>query len=174
MNAEAGIALAALVASVGSTIVNWARANRADRHASRAETHAEEAHELARAAEERADRLERIQIERRDVSWLQHDRTDRDILSFVNVGADTAHDVELLVESIYDEFPRRVQRHGAVTPGDKIGTNFRTELEAKRDQFNATRATGSVTLPNLGVCVRIVWRSELHVPGIQEFERITL
>lgn len=174
MTPEAGATLLGVFASIGIAIVGWVRANRADRHAGRAEVRAEEAHELAKAAEERADRLERMQIERRDVSWSQRDRTDRDVLSFANVGADTAHDVELIVDSIYDEFPRRVQQHGAVGPGDKIGMNFHTELEEKRQQFNATRATSSIRLPTLGVRVRIVWRSELDVPGIQEYDRITL
>lgn len=166
MTPEAGIALVALVATVGVAVVTWHRANRADRHA-------DQALELARAAEHRADRLERRQLERRDVTWIKRD-TERATVSFVNAGADTAYDVDLIVDSPNDDFPRRSQRHGRVEPAGRIGMRLHAEATARRETQELPVGIGHSPMAPLRVRVRITWMSELGAPEAAEFGNIVV
>ena len=97
---EAAGVWASIVIVLGIAVVGWAQAVRASRvakHANvesgRANEIAADALELAKAAEERADRLERISLERRDVHWTQRDLPDGIGFIFHNAGVDPAHQV---------------------------------------------------------------------------------
>lgn len=61
MDATQAAAWVTIAVTLGIAIVGWHRGNRADYHA-------REALELARSAETRAARLERLTVERRDVT----------------------------------------------------------------------------------------------------------
>lgn len=165
MTPDAGVALVALAVTVGVAVVTWHRANRADRHA-------DQALELAHAAEARADRLERLQLERRDVRWVKRD-APRTTVSFLNAGSDPAYDVQLIVDSVAGLFPRRTQPHGNVAPAEVITMNLQAEAQAELDADNATRATGSIVPRPATVRASITWQSALGVPASVEFDRIT-
>ncbi|MEP7738302.1 hypothetical protein ABKW28_11665 [Nocardioides sp. 31GB23] len=165
MTPEAGIALVALAVTVGVAVVTWHRANRADRHA-------DQALEFAHAAEARADRLERLQLERRDVRWVQRD-APRTTISFLNAGSDPAYDVQLIVDSVTGLFPRRTQSHGNVAPAEVITMNLQAEAQAELDALNASRVAGSVLPRPVTVQASVTWQSALGVPASYEFDRIT-
>ena len=168
MGAAEGIALLGVVVALGIAVVGWSKAKAADLHAA-------EAIGLARSADERADRLERLKVERRDVQWVQetwHDDHRRG-LTFRNAGTDVAHDVELVVDPVdgQGEWPRRSTQQKRVEPAERLGIDMTQEHISHMTDHQNRRLT--MPRPQL-VRVRIVWRSELRAPGIQEFDRIQL
>lgn len=86
-----------IVITLGIAVVGWRHARRANQRAAAANDLSAEALELARSAEARADRLEQIARERRDVAWDLFWSAFDSTLAVVNVGTDVAHDVELVV-----------------------------------------------------------------------------
>lgn len=168
MGPAEGIALLGVVVALGTAVVGWFKAKAADAHAAQAIN-------LALAADERADRLERLTIERRDVKWVQEPwRGDhRKGLTFSNVGTDVAHEVELVVDPIdgQAEWARRSTHQLRVEPAERLGIDLTNEHIRQMTDHENSRLT--LPRPQL-VRVRIVWRSELHAPGIQEFDRIQL
>lgn len=165
MTPEAGATLVGVVVTLGIALVGWAKAHGADQHAA-------EAIRLAQSAENRADRLERVQIERRDVKWVHRVVKKGDVLSFENAGSDAACNVELVVDSTDGEFPRKHQEFGDIPAAGRIGMHLTSEVRAKEQQQVADAAANIWGPVNTAVRVRITWRSPLGVPGIQEFERI--
>src|SRR4051794_33275833 len=76
------------------------------RQSSHANRHSAEALDLARAADARADRAERIQLERRDVEWEHGFDAQRNAYWAKNVGTDTAHNVVMWADPQGSDFAR--------------------------------------------------------------------
>ena len=180
---QAWASWAAIVITLGIATVGWnqnrraardarKQANAADLRASTAETHAARALELAESAEARADRLEQLAKERRDVRWVHREVDDRETLSFQNVGSDTAHDVELIVDPV-DDHPRQQITLPAVGPADRIGIKLTALAREAQARFDSA-GPGILLTPGFTVRARITWRSESRVPGIQEWDEIDL
>jgi len=163
---------ASIVVALGIAIVGWSYARRANAGAHLANEHATEALELAKSAESRADRLERIALERRDVTWERRKggKGDRETLSFQNVGSDTAHDVVLIVDP-QNGSPRRTSSLHSVQPAGHIDIKL-TDLAtaARRRMENAP--PGVFLSPGFTVRARITWSSESGVPSTQEWEKV--
>lgn len=171
----AGVAVALAVAFVG-WIQAWrarSTSTKAGQRAARAEHRADEALELARSAEERADRLEQIAGERRDVQWKRKDTNRDDVVSFTNVGTDTAYDVELMVD--IDGNPRQSSTFPSVGPTDGVGIYLNHIVEeAKTEQRLALERAGIAGIAVVEARARITWRSELGVRCVADIGEITL
>jgi hypothetical protein len=170
---EAGIALAALVVSLGVAIVGWTHARRSDTRVATANAIAAEALELAKSAEARANRLERIPLERRDVAWDQQWIENTCTLTFRNIGTDTAYDVELVVDPA-EGGPRQSHRQPTIAPTEPIGLCVEVLVREARQQGAVNYAEGVLFTPTADVRARITWRSESGVPGIQEWPELRL
>jgi hypothetical protein len=166
MSTIESITLLGLLLALGAAIVNWNYARIANRHAA-------QALDLAKAADQRADRLENIARERRDVFWSANWNEDMKALTVRNVGTDTAYDVELVVDAgVTDE--RYIARLDTVGPTELIARDL-TEAHDKADSdWNASLNSGYIGLPDMGVTARITWRSESGVPGIESFDDLNL
>jgi hypothetical protein len=175
MSAEAWAAWAGIVVTLGIAIVGWSHARGANTRAKTAEEHAAEALELARSAEDRADRLERMATERRDVVWVHREVEDGETLSFQNIGSDTAYDVELLVDPAYDDNnnPRQRIAMTSIEPAGRIGMKLTTLAREARDRFESA-GPGILLTPGFSVRARITWRSDAGAPGIQDWDEISL
>jgi hypothetical protein len=115
--AAVGIAASGLLGVVGIV-----QAHRANRHASDSAAVAKEALKLSQSAGVRASRVEQISLERRDVAWSATYVDDVQTLSLQNVGSDTAHDVELVVDP--QDGDRRSATLPSVPPTDRIGVRL--------------------------------------------------
>jgi hypothetical protein len=179
MNAEAGVALIALVVALGVAIVGWVHANRADERIADANRIAADALDLAHSAEARADRLERIAVESRDVQWTQQDRYREGGVTFQNSGSDTAYDVKLIVDPVHGGWARREQPHGEVPPAGLAGMNLRDIAREAAAGHQPDGMGGTFELPgalpggpNPEIRVRITWRSGEGIPDVAEFTGI--
>lgn len=156
--------------AVSAGLGGWGvrQAGRANTHAADSARAASEAVAVARAADERAARLERISLERRDVAWEQSWVTEpAETLTFLNVGTDRAHQVELVVDP--DDAPRMTFALPYVDAQDRIG--MRVTVLA-----NEARATAPAKsqVPFIRVDARLTWRSEAGVPSVQAFDDLWL
>ena len=167
-----GVAVAAVVGAAG-----WIQAVIANRVASKANEHAEasaraayEAVQLAKSAEERADRLERISTEHRDVTWER----DWDLFTrtfFVqNCATDTAYDVELVVD-LPEGGARTTTRLAEVPATARIGVRLDPAVRAVVAKPRLDLVMGPRMLR---VKSRVTWRSEEQVPGVAAWENVKL
>lgn len=172
---EATGSWAAIVVTLGIAVVGWARANRSERQAKTADAHADEALALARSAEARADRLERIALEKRDVTWERQlvGAHHRGVLSFMNVGSDPAYDVALIVDPVAGGHERKIERFARIEPAERIGIHL-TALAQEAETRAAEASPGVILTPNFTVRTRITWRSESGVPNVKEWPSITV
>lgn len=169
---SAWAAWAGIVATLGIAIVGWSYARRANTGAKVANEHAAEALELAKSSEKRADRLERIALERRDVTWEHRKSGDRGILALQNVGSDTANDVVLIVDP-QNGTPRQTSSRSTVEPAGLIDIDL-TALATEARQRMKNAPPGFFLSPSFTVRARITWSSESGVPGIQEWAELRL
>lgn len=160
---QSALGLLGLVITLGIAIVGWAFAVRADRRAKDAGDRADEALELARSAEARADRLEQISAERRDVVWRLIDAR-RDTVSAQNIGRDTAQEVVLTVD-FEEAIPRQTTRLPRVEPTARIGVNLTTAIadELERQRREIATSLGYIGVPTVHGRVRLSWQSDLGV-----------
>lgn len=142
-------------------------------HSSKANRHSDEALALAKSAEERADRLERISTERRDVAWEFLDADDDpNSLSLRNTGTDIAYDVQLILD------PTDGERHsiGAeqVLPREILTLDI-TDLTAEAErQWEDYSNSGYIGTPGFVATARMSWRSETGVPDVRTWEDLRL
>lgn len=146
---------------------------RADRRARTAEEHAAAALALARSTEERADRLERIQVERRDVTWRLVDYGVPDgTICFENTGTDTAYDVVLAVDP--DGADRRTTQASKLGPREKIAVDMPDLAQQARRRFEELLEQGAVTTASVSASARLTWSSESGVQAAQGFPDLSV
>lgn len=172
MSTSDGLTIVGFAITLGVAIVGWTWLRRSDRRTA-------EALRLAQSAEDRAQRLEDQAIESRDVQWEPLQERNASGPAFRNVGADTAHDVQLIVEHRHAEWPRRTEPHGQVPGGGRIAMNLTTEIEearsaARERMRNAPPGVLIAAAGGLDIRARITWRSPSGVPGSQDFDDLTL
>lgn len=182
----AGVVVALLTAAVSWICAKAAgkRAQSADTRAERAEERADEAIELARSAEARADRLEHIATEIRDVVWVRNVAvgTNSDsTLSFRNTGVDSAHEVQLIVDPLRPKLPRITNNFASIEGGGLIGMNLWHVVAAADEKddaimFGNDRSADLVVavVGGADVSARIVWRSASGVEGVQDMGTLKL
>lgn len=95
MDAGAGLVMVGIVTTLGIAIVGWKQAARARADAREANNIARHSLALARSAEDRANRLEAVAQERRDVEWECTLMADPGAVDFCNIGTDPAYEVEV-------------------------------------------------------------------------------
>jgi len=126
---------------------------------------------LAASAEARADRMERIQTESRDVRWRatnHQDRTGR--LRIQNFGSDVAERVRVTVEPIEDRADLRTEIVGIVRPLEHVQFDLMDLLlKAHGGQFTSMSAH-----MGFAVDVRIAWRSPSGVESVAELKQVQL
>jgi hypothetical protein len=159
----AGIIVAGAIGAWGI----W-QAGKANDHAAASAKASADAVDLARNADNRADRLERAQFERSDVDWALSWISDVDTVSVRNVGTDTAHDVELVVD-IGEAKVRRETKLSPIAPQQPIGARLIEFANQAREDFKKMPST-YIGLPSLQMTVRLTWKSEAGVPGIRTWE----
>lgn len=139
------------------------------RQSSRANTHSAQALELARSAEARADRLEAMQTESRDIEWTCEWVASANTISVRNVGTDPAHDVVLTVD--IKATARQTVEQTSIGPGDAIG--YRPTYSIQQD---ATVEAWAENRERAGIpaSVRVTWRSANGVPDAKTWPELTL
>lgn len=165
------LALVAIVVSVGTAVVGWQHAIRAQRATADANATAVQALELARQADERAQRIEDRDIERRDVRWeLGKRREVGDRVTLTNIGTDTAYNVVMAVHP--EGETRREERQAEIPPDGRIEVDVSDLAQARRDR--AGRLSGNAVFVGTAVPLRVsvAWTSRTGVPDAYDFERI--
>ncbi len=128
--------------------------------------------ELAEAAEERATRTERIAAERHDVHWVEEWIYEPATLTFRNVGTDSAHDVEVIVD-VVESGQRRMERHGTVGPNERAGIRLEVDVRAAR-LATASNPPNVIVSYSTEFRARVTWRSDAGAHGTQEWESLRL
>ena len=166
---------AGIFVTLGIAIVGWSQAIRSERRAKAADTRALEALELARAAEARADRLERIAVEKRDVHWRRWTVPDYSpyTLSFQNAGTDPALNVTLVVDSTDQRFVRQTQTFDRIDPSDRIGINLTAAAREAAHQVRTLRDAMGLE-PRITVNARVTWNYESGVGDVWHADGLTL
>jgi hypothetical protein len=169
----------AILVSLGVAVVGWARARRANEGASEANRIAADALNLARSAEERADRLERLALESRDVQWTEREMEGRFGVSFQHTGSDTAHEVRMLVEPVAGGWDRREEIFRDVEPTGRIGMDLTDIARQTAEGWEPDGSGGLLRKPNAlpggwvpTVRVRITWRSAEGAPEVAKFPAV--
>lgn len=166
MDATEAAAWVAIAVTLGVAVVGWHRGNRAEQHAA-------EALDLARSAEARADRLERLAVERRDVTWARHDvRGEAGWVAYTNVGSDTAYDVRLLVDP--QGRARREVSADEVAPTERISLQMADFALGARRLMMELIEQNIYTTGSVQCRVRIVWRSASGVEESVEFTEVAV
>lgn len=170
MEAAILIAIATTLVTLGIALVGW-------HFVARANSTSAEALEIAKAADQRAARLERISVEKRDVVWEAKFDPGRNgteaLLHITNVGTDSAGEVEVAVDPDLD-ISRITETAGSVAPTERVSVNLDGLAEEGRDLWlSRTRDTGHVRIPDLNMRIRITWSSASGVAAVQVIDRVT-
>lgn len=166
MDSSDSIALVAIFITLSIAIVGWSKLRTTHLHSI-------EALRLATSAEQRAQRLEHLQLERRDTAWTQvaWQETDRKGLSFRNSGTDTALYVELVVDPVEADWSRQSEHFESINAGERIDI----DLTQQHIDHMIDRQNARLTLPRPQLVeVRIAWRSTLGMPDSQTFIKVQL
>jgi hypothetical protein len=163
MNPSDGLTLVGFVITLGAAIVGWAWLRRADRRtaaanelAAQANAHAERAIALAQSAEDRADRLEHLEAEKRDVRWDWAWNKATAIITVTNIGTTPAHDVEVTVDTIEPTtIPRQARAAASVEPTEDLSL----ELEYVRSLPPKRLQGRALVIYRAHLRVQVVWRS---------------
>ncbi|MDR6912949.1 hypothetical protein J2W54_004962 [Rhodococcus fascians] len=134
----------------------------------------------ARATDNRVKEIDARAQERSDVAWACDwisDRPEEPIWRIKNIGADTAHNVEIVLHANdpTHERPRRVKVARA-DPGAGIDFDLAQEWAAERVRYDQDFESGTedpqfLHIPpttRVTVTARILWTSELGTPHQQE------
>ena len=137
-----GDTLTALGVLVAAGIGGWGirQAGQANKHANRSTEIADEALAVSKRADERADRLEQLATERKDIDWKLDWIEDSDTISARNIGTDTAYNVELTVDTTKPSgFPRQRETRESVAGGEAIGYRYPSSTtQQARSSFEQT------------------------------------
>jgi hypothetical protein len=112
-------------------------------------------------------------LEQRDIAWTHRETEDGETLSFQNVGSDTAHNVEMIVDALHSDHPRQRVEMSTVEPASRIGIKLTTLAREAWERFESA-GPGILLTPGFAVRARLTWYSESGVPDVQEWDETHL